>query len=154
MFILDILGFVVSTGIAILTFIQNGYRLGVTDIIGSLFFALLGLELIDERLRSRIEISETEIVYYQPRFTLACKWENFEGLVRSVYGIALKFSESEILSGRLIVLGLSLVGPWERLIPITPYLSLENKQQIREVVLHHAYRFSTSGKNMLAHLLR
>jgi hypothetical protein len=149
MLVLDIVGFIFFTGLAVLTFIQDGQRLGIIDIGTTVFFALLGLELIDERLHSRIEISVTEIVYYQPRFSLACNWRDLVGFLNSGYGTALIFSDSEILSGGLILFGLRLMGPWHRMIPITPYLTRENRGQIYEIVSSHLGKLSDSNKAIL-----
>ena len=154
MFALDILGFVFSTGIGILSYLQNGHRLSLVEVGVTVFFALLGLELIDERLRSRIEIYPTEIIYYQPRFTLVCRWQDLTGLLVSRAGIALKFSDSDILSGGLILSGLRLIGPWHQSIPLTPYISRENREQIRTVITPYLAKLPETDRRIFEYVLK
>ena len=153
MFALDIIGFVCFTGIGILTYLQNGHRLNPVDVGVTVFFALLGLELIDERLRSRIEIYPTEIIYHQPRFSLVCRWQDLTGLLVSRSGLALKFSDSDILSGGLILSGLRLIGPWHQSIPLTPYISRENREQLQTIIAPYLTKLNETDRRIFEYVL-
>lgn len=148
-----ILGVVFLAWMVWLSFSQDISGFDNEAILALLFFLLLLLELIYEGTQSRIVVTKDELVYYQPRFCLVCKWEDLTGLFSPRTDITLKFSKADISYGKLVAYSLRLLGPWHRLVPLTPYLSRENRLEIGRYISPHIDGLSEVDKNILKYAL-
>jgi hypothetical protein len=115
--------------------LQNGMSI---DVIGVyLIFGILGLVPIFQATRSQIEFNGEEILYTQPLFKILCKWEDFIGLRVSSEGVALRFLNSRINTFRFIARSLKYLGLWNNTIPLSPYLTLDNRLKVWDVIECH-----------------
>jgi hypothetical protein len=121
-------------------------RLVLLDVLCFIPVLLLPFELLYEGLYSRIEVSNTGIVYHQPRFTLSCKWEDLMDIVDSGFGTTLLFSTASVLRGKWIATLLKLLGPWERSIPFSCYISPQNAKKVWHVISANATNLNTEAK--------
>ena len=118
--------------------------------IGLFILSLLSIfESIYEALYTKIEFSDTEIVYYQPRFTLQFNWKSIEKIEVGIYGVVLIFSEAEILNGHWLVKLLKMFGPWERTIPYGCYIAPANIDKIEKIISTYKSNLDTGSIKLL-----
>jgi hypothetical protein len=116
------------------------------------FFILGGAELLYEGTQSRVEITDTEITYYQPRFVLSCKWSDLQNVLLIPAGEVLLFSKAKILKGRFFSQTLKTSGPWDRSIPFNCYLSKENIDSVQNITKNYSDQLPEDGKFILGRL--
>jgi hypothetical protein len=116
-------------------------------------FIFLPFEVLYEGLYSRIELTDNGVVYYQPRFTLSCRWEDLTDIMFGTSEFTLVFSSAQILNGRWIIYLLKWLGPWERAIPISTYISPNNAKQVKEIVLSNAINILPDARDFLEYKL-
>jgi uncharacterized membrane protein YuzA (DUF378 family) len=108
--------------------LQGGISVDVVAIY--LIFGMLGIVPIYRATRSQIEFNGDEILYTQPLFKILCKWDDFIGLRVSPEGVALRFLDSRITTLKVIARSLKYLGLWNNTIPLSPYLTLENRMKV------------------------
>jgi len=99
-----------------------------------LIFGILGLTPILRATGSRIELDQEEITYTQPLFRILCKWDDFIGLRVTSDGVALRFLDSRIATFKFIAQILRKLGLWNNTIPFSPFLTLENRMQVWDII--------------------
>ena len=112
--------------------LQSGMSIDVVAIY--LIFGILGIAPILRATRSQIEFSGNEILFTQPLFKILCKWEDFIGLRISSEGVALRFLNSKIYTLKFIAYTVKFLGLWHNAIPLSPYLTLENRIRVWDVI--------------------
>lgn len=128
-----IIRLIVGNLIAILvTRIQDGISIDVVAIF--LVFGVAGITPIYRATRSQIEFSGDEILYSQPLFKIVCKWDDFIGLRVSSDGVALRFLNSRVFTLKMIAYTIKYLGLWNNTIPLSPYLTLENRLKVWDVI--------------------
>ena len=132
--IIGVLADAVFGWLYLLSIFVGGQKFDASDFLFFFAFMLLGAELIYEGARSRVILNDAAITYYQPRFTLICKWENFSGLLPNQPGLTFVFSRAEIRSGKWLATLLRLIGPWHRAVPVGAYLTREMFAYLRETI--------------------
>jgi hypothetical protein len=115
--------------------LQNGISIDVVGVY--LIFGILGLVPIFRATGSQIEFNGEEILYTQPLFKILCKWDDFIGLRVSSEGVALRFLNSRINTLKFIARSLKYIGLWNNTIPLSPYLTLENRLKVWDVIECH-----------------
>jgi len=120
-------------------------------VVGLFILALLSMfESTYEALYIKIEFSETEVIYYQPRFILQFSWKDLEKIEIGIYGVVLIFSEAKILNGHWLVKVLKIFGPWERTIPYGCYISPTNIDKIEEIISTYKSNLDTDSIKLLS----
>ena len=133
MIIGGIIRLIVGNLIAILVArIQDGISIDVVAIF--LVFAVAGIAPIYRATRSQIEFDGDNILYTQPLFKILCKWDDFIGLRVSSDGVALSFLNSRIFTLKIIAYTIKYLGLWNNTIPLSPYLTLENRLKVWDVI--------------------
>ena len=99
-----------------------------------LVFGILGLTPIFHAIYSKIEFDGDKIFYTQPLFTISCKWDDFIGLRISSDGVALRFLDSRITTLKFIARALKYLGLWNNTIPLSSYLTFENRIKVWGVI--------------------
>ena len=123
----------VGNVIAILVMrLQSGISIDVVGIY--LLFGMLGIAPIFRATSSQIEFNKEEVLYTQPRFKILCKWDDFIGLRVSSDGVALRFLNSKITTFKFIAQSLKVLGLWNNTIPLSPYLTLENRLKVWDAI--------------------
>jgi hypothetical protein len=112
--------------------LQNGVSIDVVAIY--LVSGVFGIVPIYRATRSQIQFVEDKILYTQPFFKILCKWEDFIGLRISSDGVALRFLDSRITTFKFIAQFLHRLGLWDNSIPLSPYLTLENRIKVWEII--------------------
>ncbi len=112
--------------------IQGGMSIDVVAFC--LIFAGIGIAPILRATRSQIEFNKNEILYTQPLFKIQCKWDDFIGLRVSPDGVALRFLNSRITAFKFIAHFLRSLGLWNNTIPLSPYLTLENRLKVWDAI--------------------
>ena len=112
--------------------IQDGISVDVVIIY--LVFAVVGIEPIYRATRSQIEFNGEKILYTHPLFKILCKWDDFIGLRISSDGVALRFLNSRIFTLKIIAYPIKYLGLWNNTIPLSPYLTLENRMKVWDVI--------------------
>ena len=112
--------------------IQDGISIDVIAIF--LVFVVTGITPIFRATRSQIEFSGDEILYTQPLFKILCKWDDFIGLRVSSDGVALRFLNSSVFTLKIIAYTIKYLGLWNNTIPLSPYLTLENRLKVWDVI--------------------
>lgn len=115
--------------------IQNGISMDVMGVY--LIFGLLGLLPILRATRSQIEFKGDEILYTHPLFKILCRWDDFIGLRVSSEGVALRFLNSRINTLKFIARSLKYFGLWNNTIPLSPFLTLENRLKVWDAIEQH-----------------
>ena len=115
--------------------IQGGFSIDVIVIL--LVFAVAGITPIHRANRSQIEFDGDEILYTQPLFKILCKWDDFIGLRISSDGVALSFLNSSIFTLKIIAYTIKYLGLWNNTIPLSSYLTLENRIKVWDVIERH-----------------
>ena len=115
--------------------IQGGISVDVIVIL--LVFAVAGIAPIHRANRSQIEFDGDEILYTQPLFKILCKWDDFIGLRISSDGVALSFLNSSIFTLKIIAYTIKYLGLWNNTIPLSSYLTLENRIKVWDVIERH-----------------
>ena len=108
--------------------LQGGISIDVVAIY--LIFGILGIIPIFRAAFSQIEFDRDEIIYTQPLFKIACNWDDFVGLRVSPEGVSLRFLDSRVTTFRFIARALKFLGIWNNTIPLSPYLTLENRGKV------------------------
>jgi hypothetical protein len=112
--------------------IQGGISI---DVVAFYFiFGVTGILPIYRAIRSQIEFDADEILLTQPFFKIRCKWKDFIGLRVSSDGVALKFLNSKISTFRFLADFLKRLGWWDNTIPLSPYLTLENRMKVWDAI--------------------
>ena len=123
----------VGNFIAILVMrLQSGISIDVVAVY--LIFGMLGIAPIYRATRSQIEFDGDRILYTQPLFKILCKWDDFIGLRVSPEGVALRFLDSKITTLEGIARTLKFFGLWNNTIPLSPFLTLENRMKVWDVI--------------------
>jgi len=112
--------------------IQGGISVDVIVIL--LVFAVAGIAPIHCANRSQIKFDGDEILYTQPLFKILCKWDDFIGLRISSDGVALSFLNSRIFTLKIIAYTIKYLGLWNNTIPLSSYLTLENRIKVWDVI--------------------
>ena len=112
--------------------IQAGISIDVIGIY--LIFGIVGIVPIWRAVRSRIEFSGDEILYTQSLFKISCTWKDFIGLRISSDGVALRFLDSRITAMKFIARSLKYLGLWNNTVPLSPYLTYENRIKVWDVI--------------------
>lgn len=112
--------------------LQDGISIDVIAIY--LVFGMLGILPIWRASRSQIEFDREQIIHIQPLFKILCKWDDFIGLRVSPEGVALRFLDSRIITMKFIARILKLLGLWNNTIPLSPYLTFENRMKVWDVI--------------------
>jgi len=112
--------------------IQGGISIDVIVIL--LVFAVAGIAPIHFANRSQIKFDGDEILYTQPLFKILCKWDDFIGLRISSDGVALSFLNSRIFTLKIIAYTIKYLGLWNNTIPLSSYLTLENRIKVWDVI--------------------
>jgi hypothetical protein len=120
---------------ALVTRVQDGISIDVVAIF--LIFGVLGIEPIYRATRSQIEFNGGEILYTQPLFKITCRWDDFIGLRISSEGVALRFLNSRMRTFKSIARTLKYFGLWDNAIPLSPYLTLNNRMKVWDVIECH-----------------
>lgn len=115
--------------------LQGGVSIDVIAIY--LIFGMFGIAPILRATSSQIQFDQNEILYSQPLFKILCKWDDFIGLRISTDGVALRFLDSRISTFKFIARLLKKLGLWNNTIPLSPYLTLENRIKIWDVIEHY-----------------
>jgi hypothetical protein len=115
--------------------LQDG--ISIDAVAAYLIFGALGLAPIFRATRSQIEFNEDQILYTQPLFKILCKWEDFIGLRISSEGVALRFLDSRINTVKFIARSLKYLGIWNNTIPLSPYLTLDNRLKVWDAIERH-----------------
>jgi hypothetical protein len=131
-----IIWFFIGNVIAVLLInLQGGISI---DVVAIYFISgILGIEPIYRATRSQIEFDGGEISYIQPLFKVVCKWDDFIGLRVSTDGVALRFLNSRITTYKFIARFLKYLGLWDNTIPLSPYLTLENRIKVWDAIECH-----------------
>ena len=108
--------------------LQGGISIDVIAIY--LIFGVLGITPILRAVISQIEFEQNKIIYTQPLFKIVCKWDNCVGLRVSAEGVSLRFLDSRVTTFRYIARALKYLGIWNNTIPLSPYLTLENRGKV------------------------
>lgn len=133
MIINGIIWFFLGNLIAVLVIrLQSGISIDVVAIF--LIFGMLGIAPIWRATRSQIKFSGDEVLYSQPLFKIMCKWDDFIGLRISSEGVALRFLNSKIFTLKFIAHTVKFLGLWNNAIPLSPYLTLENRVRVWDVI--------------------
>ncbi len=119
----------------LITRLQGGISIDV--VVFYLVFAVLGIGPIFRATRSQIEFKGDEVLYTSPLFKILCKWDNFIGLRVSPDGVALRFLDSRITTFKFIAHFLKYLGLWNNTIPLSPFLTLENRMKVWDVIERH-----------------
>ena len=150
MIINGILWLVVGNVMGILVgILQGGISIDVVSIY--LIFAVAGITPIYRATRSQIEFKGDEILYTQPLFKILCKWDDFIGLRITSDGVALRFLNSRIFTLKFIAHPIKFLGLWNNTIPLSPYLTLDNRMKVWDVI--EQYIEDDQEKKILALLL-
>ena len=116
----------------LVTRLQSGISIDVVAIY--LIFGILGIAPILQATRSQVEFNEDEVLYTQPLFKILCRWEDFIGLRISSEGVALRFLNSKLFTLKFIAHTVKFLGLWNNAIPLSPYLTLENRIKVWGVI--------------------
>ena len=133
----------------LVTRIQGGISVDV--VFFYVLFAVIGIVPIYRATRSQIEFDGDEILYTHLLFKISCKWEDFIGLRISSDGAALRFLNSRIITFKFLVHFLKNFGLWNNTIPLSPYLTLENRMKVWGVI--ERYLEDSQEKKILELLL-
>jgi hypothetical protein len=129
--------------------IQGGISIDVVAFY--LIFSAIGIMPICRATYSQIQFNRDEILYIQPLFKIVCKWDDFIGLRLSTDGVALRFLNSKITTFKFIAHLLKNLGLWNNAIPLSPYLTLENRMKVWDAI--ERYLEDGQEKKMLELLL-
>ncbi|MFN8455926.1 MAG: hypothetical protein U0401_14880 [Anaerolineae bacterium] len=91
-----------------------------------LFFLLLGLDLIYQGLRSRLITTTEGIIYCQPHFKLSAQWAEISHVIERAGRVAIVLQESSYEGNELLRWLVTRLGPWDRVIPLDPYIDRNN----------------------------
>ena len=117
---------------ALVARIQGGLSIDV--IAFYIIFAVIGISPIYHATHSQIEFNEQEIIYIQPVFKILCNWDDFIGLRVTSEGVALRFLNSRIFTLKFIARAIKYLGLWNNTIPLSPYLTLQNRMKVWDVI--------------------
>jgi uncharacterized membrane protein YuzA (DUF378 family) len=117
---------------ALVARIQGGISIDVVAFY--IIFAMIGITPIYHATHSQIEFNQKEIIYVQPVFKILCKWDDFIGLRVSSEGVALRFLNSRIFTLKFIARAIKYLGLWNNTIPLSPYLTLQNRMKVWDVI--------------------
>ncbi len=129
--------------------LQDGISIDVVGIY--LIFAVAGITPIYRATRSQIEFKGDEILYTQPLFKILCRWDDFIGLRITSDGVALRFLNSRVFTLKFVAHAIKYLGLWNNTIPLSPYLTLENRMKVWDVI--EQYIEDDQEKKILALLL-
>ena len=87
-------------------------------------FLLLSLSLVYQGMRSRLVLTRIGITYYQPHFKIQYKWNEVEKIVEHSKRLLIIGQNSAYQGNSMLKWGLTRLGPWDRIIPIDPYLHI------------------------------
>ncbi len=109
---------------------QNiGNLLGVESIFG-----FLGIELIYEGLKTKIEVFEDKIIYHQSRYIFSAQWCDLQQIMPSPGALVLVFSKSTKLQGGLAYSAVNVLNLHSSL-AINYYHTNENRSLIRDRII-------------------
>jgi hypothetical protein len=95
---------------------------------------LVGFELIFEGLKTKIEVYDDKIIYYQSRYIISANWCDLQAVLPFSGLTILKFSNSQKIRGGFFYKILTIVF-LHTSVPINLYLSDENKNYLRDRVI-------------------
>ncbi len=96
-------------------------------------FGFLGIELIYEGLKTKIEVLEDKIIYHQSRYIFSAQWSDLDQIVPSDGSLILRFSNSTKISGGVIYDVLKAMNMHSSL-AINMYITDENRALISEKI--------------------
>ncbi len=97
-------------------------------------FGFLGIELIYEGTKTKIEVFDDRIVYYQSRYTFSAQWSHLYQIAPSPSLLVLSFSKSEKISGGWVYRLVERMNMHTSL-AINYYVTDENRALIREKII-------------------
>jgi len=100
----------------------------------SLLFVLMGIELIYEGTKTKIEVFDDRIVYYQSRYIFSANWHDLQKIMPSPGALVLLFSKSQKVSGGFAYSFVKAMNMHSSL-AINYYLSDENRGFIRDRII-------------------
>jgi hypothetical protein len=115
--------------------LQSGVSIDVVAVY--LLFGIFGIAPIFQATSSQIEFNKNEILYIQPLFKILCKWDDFIGLRITSEGVSLRFLDSRITTFKFVASLLKRLGLWNNTIPLSPYLTLENRMKVWDAIERH-----------------
>lgn len=121
----------------ILANLQNIGQLGSSFLLTAIIFCLAA-ELVYEVLFSRLVISPAGIDYHQPRYRLQATWADIEGVTYSWGSKCLVLRKPAVQTNKVILRFFLVFGPWDKLIPISPYMDKSTNSELSQVILSQA----------------
>ena len=103
-------------------------------LLGGVMFLLMGVELMYEGSKTKIELLENEIIYYQSRYTFSALWQNLQHVTPSTGLLVLTFLDPKEIDCGVIYKVLKSLNMHSGL-AINYYLTNENKEFVKEKII-------------------
>ncbi len=103
-------------------------------IIIGLAFLLMGAEQFFEGSKTKIELSEDGIIYYQSRYIFSARWVNLQNIVPSPGTLVLQFSDVRLIRGGIAYQFVKALR-MHRALAINYYLNQENREFIKNRIV-------------------